>query len=219
MHSRCRAKLGLVMFMWALSPMVPAWAQDIGEQGAEMPPPPPRAQGFELQPGQRRPNRFGGDEPMQRRFRQGGQGRQMRGGGMGGGFGGPIDLRPLNLTEEQKQKIQTMRRQTAQNMRQVRMGLKEKRMQLKEMMFDPKATDSQIREKRLEVRTAQDKMDELLVNDFLKMRAVLTKEQLGHLPEAKPQPKGQDDFSEHGPGRNHAPMERGQPGKEMPSEI
>jgi len=125
-----------------------------------------------------------------------GQGRMMqRRGGRGGAGGmggviGPIDLRPLNLTEEQKQKIQTLRQTTAENVKQIRMNLRSARMQLKDMMFDPKATESQIRQKRQEVRTYQDKMDELLVNDFLKMRSVLTKEQLSHLSEVKPQGRG-----------------------------
>ncbi|MBX9877867.1 MAG: Spy/CpxP family protein refolding chaperone [Candidatus Obscuribacterales bacterium] len=191
--------------------------------GADMPPPPPRGQGREKQPGSWNQRGFGrGQESLNEPPRgdgfegPGGRRETMRGrgagqmgdgprGNMGGGMSGgmgPLDLRPLNLTEEQKQKIQTTRQATAESVRQVRTNLKTVRGELKDMMFDPKASDSQIRNKRQEVRALQDKMDELLVNDFLKMRGVLTKEQLSHLQEAKPQPRSRAGFGNGGEGFN-----------------
>lgn len=203
MRSRCNSII-FAAFTVMLSFMPPASAQ--GPQphefdGADMPPPPPRGQGREMQPGSWRPKEFseGGENPGGFGRGSGGFGQKRpgqmmgrQGGGHMGGVIGPLDLRPLNLTEEQKQKIQTTRKTTAESMRQVRTNLKAMRTELKDMMFDPKATDAQIKQKRQELRNLQDKMDELLVNDFLKMRAVLTKDQLSHLPEVKPQAKGRN---------------------------
>ncbi len=225
MRSRCKSIL-FVAFA-ALLTVPPVSAQPNSGppdnqpnfDGADMPPPPPRGQGREKQPGSWSQREFGLGQESPNGFSRGGgfegpsgrRGQMMRGrggrmedgprGGMGGGMG-PLDLRPLNLTEEQKQKIQTTRQATAESVRQIRTNLKTVRGELKDMMFDPKASDSQIRNKRQEVRALQDKMDELLVNDFLKMRGVLTKEQLGHLPEAKPQPRSRAGFGDGGEGSN-----------------
>lgn len=228
MRSKCSSLLLSLAFI-AFVP--PAFAQP-EDDGADMPPPPPRAKGREMQPGSwQRPesNNFdrphgGGDNGPPGGFDRprGGpeQGQFRRAGGGGGmnGMGGPIDLRPLNLSEEQRQKIQAMRNTTAENVRQVRTSLRSLRGQMKDMMFDPKATDTQIREKRREVRALQDKMDELLVNDFLKMRAVLTKEQLSHLPESKPQQRGpRGGFGDGGPG--HMPQADRQFGDRQPGDV
>lgn len=200
MHSRCNSLLFAAILALACVPAALAQGPNPNEfDGADMPPPPPRGQAREMQPGNWRPkdsleNPEGGFVKGGGRQQRPGQAMRGQGGAhMGGGIG-PLDLRPLNLTEEQKQKIQSTRQTTAENMRQVRMNLRMQRTELKDMMFDPKATDLQIRQKRQEVRNLQDKMDELLVNDFLKMRAVLTKEQLGHLTEVKPQARGRNRF-------------------------
>lgn len=206
-----RSKCSLLAAFFVLA--MPVCAQPEND-GADMPPPPPRTKGREVQPGNWRQPEPGGSQGSGGFERPpGGQpGQMMRqrgraGGGMGGVVG-PIDLRPLNLSEEQRQKIQVQRQATAENVKQVRANLRSVRGQLKDMMFDPKATDTQIKEKRHEVRAMQDKMDELLVNDFLKMRAVLTKEQLGHLAEIKPQAKA-GNLGQGGAGR---PFQRRMPG-------
>lgn len=214
MRSRCKSisrKSILYVAFTALLTVPPVSAQPSGSpdtqpNGADMPPPPPRGQSREMQPGTLRKREFGGGDGFEgpdvrrgqmrrgaRRMADGPRGNM--GGGMSGGMG-PLDLRPLNLTEEQKQKIQTTRQATAESVRLIRTNLKTVRGELKDMMFDPKASDSQIRSKRQEVRALQDKMDELLVNDFLKMRGVLTKEQLSHLSEAKPQPRSRAGFAD-----------------------
>lgn len=231
MHSRCKSisrKSILCVAFAALLSVPSVSAQPSGSpdtqpnfDGADMPPPPPRGQGREMQPGTWRKKEFGGgggfEGPDGRRgqmMRGPGAGRMAdgprgkMGGGMSGGMG-PIDLRPLNLSEEQKQKIQTTRQATAESVRQIRTNLKTVRAELKDMMFDPKASDAQIRNKRQEVRALQDKMDELLVNDFLKMRAVLSKEQLSHLQEAKPQGRSRAGFGD-GQGFNQR-MQRQRP--------
>lgn len=213
MRSRCNLLL-LSTFAFAQVAIIPALAQP-EDSGADLPPPPPRAQGREVQPGTWRQPEFnsqpgGGAGRFGGRFGQGQMMRGRGGGGMGGVIG-PIDLRPLNLTEEQKQKIQTLRQGTAESVKQIRLNLRSARSQMKDMMFDPKATEAQIRKKREEVRLYQDKMDELLVNDFLKMRGVLTKEQLNHLPEVKPQGRsGKGGFAQ-GDGGHALP-------RKMPSE-
>ncbi len=213
MRSRCSSILLSALFVLAL----PAYAQPEND-GADMPPPPPRAKGREVQPGTWRQPEFGSDaeggsDRPRGRFAEPGQTMKQRGragGGMGGGVVGPVDLRSLNLTEDQRQKIQAQRQATVESVKQVRSNLRTVRGQLKDMMFDPNATDAQIKLKRHEVRNLQDKMDELLVNDFLKMRSVLTKEQLSHLSEIKPQARAGKDFSGHG-GQGR-PFQRRMPG-------
>lgn len=98
----------------------------------------------------------------------------------------PLDLTPLNLTPEQKQKIQEIRKQTGIKTRSLRKMLKEKRVEMRDAMFDPEVTDAQLREKHREVSRMHQRAEEAMFDDFLSIRALLTPEQKKHLPEVKP---------------------------------
>ncbi|MEZ4536850.1 MAG: periplasmic heavy metal sensor [Cyanobacteriota/Melainabacteria group bacterium] len=117
-------------------------------------------------------------------------GSRARPGGMQGGrqwFGRqPIRLDRLNLSEKQKQRIQTMRQGNATRAREVNKQLRSKRAHLKEMLFDPGASQEQILEQQAQYSTLRNQADEIMLNDFLGIRSVLTKEQLNRLPEIKP---------------------------------
>lgn len=135
---------------------------------------------------------------MRQRFRQG-QGMGMgRGMGMRQGMGQnrfgdrqlfgrrPLDLTPLSLTEDQKEKIKQVRGQTSIKAREIRRVMMAKQGEMRDLMFDPTATDDVIRAKRMELRKLRDQIEEMTINDFLSIRAVLTPEQRKRLPEIKP---------------------------------
>lgn len=132
--------------------------------------------------------RLGGDNApgegaMQQRFRR-------RGGaeGSGGGLFGrkPLDFSSLNLTDEQRQRIQQIRSGNGGRAREFSQSLKERRNEMRDLMFDPVSSDDQIRTKMREVRQMQEKMDDVQINDFLAIRKVLTPEQRQKLADLKP---------------------------------
>lgn len=122
-------------------------------------------------------------------FMQDGQFGGRRGLGRGGGFPGgrkALDLSALNLTEEQKAKIQQLRKGTAMRAREVRRKLFSGGQELRDMMFDPAASDEQIRAKGRELRKLRDQAEDMKLDDFLSIRGVLTAEQRKRLPDVKP---------------------------------
>lgn len=126
---------------------------------------------------------FGGASPRQA------VGAGGLGGGLGGGrrfMGAPINLQKLGLSEDQKQKIRAMRSKNSDRARDLRQVLKEKRTSMRDLMFDPNASEAQIRAMRRELRKMQDQMEDLQIDDFLSMRSILTPEQRKRLPEIMP---------------------------------
>lgn len=108
--------------------------------------------------------------------------------GRGGGFGGrkALDLSALNLTDEQKAKIQQLRKATATRVREVRRKLFSGGQELRDMMFDPSASDDQIRAKGKELRKLHEQAEDMKLDDFLAIRGVLTPDQRKRLPDVKP---------------------------------
>ncbi len=136
-----------------------------------------------------------------RRGGGGGFGGGMGPGGMGGGgFGAGmgkgngrfhagghrLDLTPLNLTEQQKSRIQSLHEQARGQAKEIRKRLALKQIKLRDLLFSPDATDAQILAARRDMRELQDKMDELNVKDMLAIRGVLTPEQKAKLPMIMP---------------------------------
>lgn len=118
--------------------------------------------------------------PRQRRSRRGRRGGR-------GLYGASLDLRPLNLSEAQKERIRDIRRKSRLKAREYRKELKVKKIAMQNMMFSPDATPVQIRSAAKEFQTAQANMQDTVLGDFLGVRAVLTRQQLQMLPEIKPQ--------------------------------
>lgn len=135
-------------------------------------------------PPARKANRLNGAGP------QGGdhEGRFM-GDKKGGGhdmFGkGPLDLTALSLTDEQKQKIAQMHAENGTKMRDLMRKRRDLSTQMKDVMFDADVNEAQIRAKRDEVRQVQEKLEDLRLNDFLAIRALLTPEQRLKLKDVK----------------------------------
>lgn len=136
------------------------------------------------QPGGQMGGKFGGGKGV-RNYRRGGadgaKGSKL--------FGrGPLDLTVLNLSEDQKSKIQTMRTANSQKAKQVQMQLKQRRGKLQEMMFDPASTPDQIKAAHGEIRKLHNQAEDIMINDFLGIRALLTKDQMQLLPQVRPEP-------------------------------
>lgn len=148
-----------------------------------------------------------GQRGLGSRGQEQGKSRQM--------FGGPLDLTALNLSQKQKDKIKQQREVNSGKAREIRQSLRSARMQMRDMMFDPSMSDAQIRSKRQQLKQMQDQLDDLLVNDFLSLRATLTPEQKKRLPELAP---GRQQFGgQRQPRRFSRPqfMPQGQPGAEF----
>ena len=121
-----------------------------------------------------------------------------------GGFRGgrkTLDLSLLNLTDEQKAKIQKMRQQASPRARELRSKLLSGGQELKDMMFDPSISDDSIRAKSRELRKLHEQAEDMKLDNFLSIRSVLTPEQRKRLPEVKPQgPRSAMAGARRGPG-------------------
>ena len=136
-----------------------------------------------------------GDAPPEMgAFRRGGKnfgppgergGKGMKGGKLFGRE--PLDLTILNLTTEQKNKIQAMRTQDGQKSRQLQGELRQRRDKFKDMLFDPTVSSDQILDAHREMAKLQAQTQEIMLNDFLGIRKLLTKEQLELLPQVRPE--------------------------------
>lgn len=159
--------------------------------------------------GQQEPLAPGEGAGMGRKWRaqmmqNGGFGRRPGEMGRRGGFRGgrrTLDLSPLNLTDEQKTKIQKMRQQASPRARELRSKLLTGGQELKDMMFDPSVSDDSIRAKSRELRKLHDQAEDMKLDNFLSIRSVLTPEQRKRLPEVKPQgPRSAMAGGRRGPG-------------------
>lgn len=109
----------------------------------------------------------------------------MMGGGLMGGRK-QLDLTPLNLTQEQKQHIRQIRQGIRGQAKEARQELQRRQLALRSLLFSPDASDSEIRQARRALRDAQDRMDDINLNDLLQVRGVLTREQKQKLPQLAP---------------------------------
>jgi Spy/CpxP family protein refolding chaperone len=104
----------------------------------------------------------------------------------GGIFKKPLDFSALNLSDAQKQQIREIRSANGGRAKQMQNNLKDQRDQMRDMMFDPNASDDQVRAKRRDVRQLQERIEEMQINDFLAIRKVLTPEQRQRLSDLNP---------------------------------
>jgi Spy/CpxP family protein refolding chaperone len=135
---------------------------------------------------------------------RGGHSRQFGGGGRMPGMG-PLDLSVLNLSEEQKTKIRTLRESSASRGKELMQNLKQSRLQMRDMMFDPEVSEKTLRSRHAQLKKQEEELGSLMIDDFLSIRSVLTPEQMKHLPELKPQGRGPNAARGGGVNRNSAP--------------
>lgn len=97
-----------------------------------------------------------------------------------------LDLTPLGLSPEQKSKIQQMRELSRPKARELQRTLVTKRAAMRDLIFNPTASEAQIRSTRNELRKTQEQLDDINLNEILHIRSLLTPEQRNKLPECKP---------------------------------
>jgi Spy/CpxP family protein refolding chaperone len=98
----------------------------------------------------------------------------------------PLDLTPLNLSENQKNNIRSIRKATREDIKAARQNLVQRQLQLRSLMFSADANDADIRAARKQLRSAQNRVDDLGLDDLLHIRGVLTAEQRQKLPSIAP---------------------------------
>jgi Spy/CpxP family protein refolding chaperone len=127
-----------------------------------------------------------------------------------------LDLAPLNLSAEQKQKISDLHKDNVKKAREIRKLLKTKKEELATAMFDPDQTEAAIRDKRDAVRQTREQMEDLAFDEILKVRQLLNPEQKKHLAEVKPAPLTRPYWDGQGQDRAGDSL-RGATGKADPS--
>ena len=86
-------------------------------------------------------------------------------------------LQELNLSKEQIQKIQAIRRQYQDRLTQQRQSVKQAQQALKDLMASGDASSEQIRQKFNQVQTMQQTLADTRMESMLAIRTVLTVEQ------------------------------------------
>jgi len=98
----------------------------------------------------------------------------------------PLDFSTLSLSDEQKNKIKTIRGRNAARAKELRQALGAKGTEFRDLIFSESATNDQITAKRDEMKPLKDELDNLRLSDFLAIRGVLTSEQRKKWAESKP---------------------------------
>ena len=148
-----------------------------GPRTGDFPGPPGGPEGASMKGGRR-----SADQGV-RNFRRG---RNAEGGGRRLFGRKPLDFSSLNLTDKQKEQIQKMRSANAAKARSLQQDLRERRKEMKALMFSPEASRKDILAKRDELRRIQHQAEDVMLEDFLGIRDLLTAEQMQKLPEVKP---------------------------------
>lgn len=160
-------------------------------RGQDFQPGQPNQPGQFAQPGQFvQPGQFAqpGQDNPEHQFapnRRGGLRKQGGGGGRQGfGFGGrPLDLTQLNLSEKQKADILALRAKHSEQAKSIQKNLRGKRMELRNMLFSQDLNRKALQDKRNELRGLQNQMDDIMIDDFLGVRSVLSEEQIKKMAE------------------------------------
>lgn len=97
-------------------------------------------------------------------------------------------LQELNLSKEQIQKIQQIRRQYQARLTQQRQSVKQAQQSLKDLMASGNTSSEQIRQKFSQVQTLQQTLADTRMESMLAIRSVLTVEQRQKLTELMRQP-------------------------------
>lgn len=107
-------------------------------------------------------------------------------------------LQDLNLSKEQIQKIQAIRRQYQDRLTQQRQSVKQAQQELKALMASGDASSEQIRQKFNQVQTLQQTLADTRMESMLAIRTVLTTDQRQKMTELMRQPgkprRGRGDF-------------------------
>jgi len=108
------------------------------------------------------------------------------------GFGYPpelfLDAGRLKLSPEQQAKMADVRKRTGREMRELEYRLAHKRLEMQELFADPKASEAALLAKLNELNALRSKLESRRVEAIVKMRSILTAEQVGRLDQVPPPP-------------------------------
>jgi Spy/CpxP family protein refolding chaperone len=117
----------------------------------------------------------------------------------GGSLMQMLDLTVLNLSDDQKQKIQKLRADSAIKNRAIQRQLKENTNQMRDVMFDGTSTDAQIKAKSDEMKKSHEQFADSQLEFFLAIRALLTPEQKLKLKDVRAEiEQRHDEMERHG---------------------
>ncbi|MEZ4750297.1 MAG: Spy/CpxP family protein refolding chaperone [Bdellovibrionota bacterium] len=105
------------------------------------------------------------------------RGRGGHGGHKGGFGGGHRMLKDLDLTKEQREKVQALRKANRDKSKAIRAKMKDARKAMFEKMKDAKASDADIRKTFEVVSGYRNEMQRLHFEETLEIRKILTPEQ------------------------------------------
>jgi Spy/CpxP family protein refolding chaperone len=122
----------------------------------------------------------------------------------GGSLMQMLDLTVLNLSDDQKQKIQKLRADSAIKNRAIQRQLKENTNQMRDVMFDGTSTDAQIKAKSDEMKRSHELFADSQLEFFLAIRSLLTPEQKLKLKDVRAaiEQRHDDDMQRHGEHRH-----------------
>jgi Spy/CpxP family protein refolding chaperone len=115
-----------------------------------------------------------------------------------------LDLTVLNLSDDQKQKIQKLRTDSAIKNRAIQRQLKENTNQMRDVMFDGTSTDAQIKAKSDEMKRSHEQFADSQLEFFLAIRTLLTPEQKLKLKDVRAaiEQRHDDEMERHGDRRH-----------------
>jgi len=131
------------------------------------------------------------------------EGRQAPPGFMGvmepPGFDIPMLLHPalvrhLNLSPEQTAKMATVRDKADKEARELEYKLAHKRLEMRELFSDPRAKEAALIEKHKELSAIDGKLNAVRAQMAIRMRSILTAEQIAKLDRLPPLPPPPDIF-------------------------
>ena len=114
-------------------------------------------------------------------------GQQMGGPKQGPRGGGGQMFERLNLTAEQKQKLQSVRQQKQGQGQQLHQQIEQKRKALMQYMTQPNASESKALSMSKEIANLQEQAAEMRIQTWFQMKAIFTPEQLQQLQQMRQQ--------------------------------
>ena len=103
---------------------------------------------------------------------------------------GGMMMQKLNLTADQKTKIQAIQTKYKPQMEQKRQAVLQAMKDMHKLMSDPSATDDQLRTQHKKVQDLHQEIGTLAFESMLEVRKVLTPEQVKQLGQMRPNQKG-----------------------------
>ena len=108
-------------------------------------------------------------------------------------FGFPLGMHPefagrLTLSKEQMEKLDELRKRTDKEVRELEYKLAHKCLEMQELFANPKASEATLLETEKELSSLSERLHSRKAIAMIKMRSVLTADQIGKLNQRPPPP-------------------------------